>query len=91
MTRRSAAAVAAVSLLALTLGACSTVSAVTDRLPFLGGKEANKTVATEGERVSIIAFDQKVEANEALKGQDFFLPEPTPLAAWPPSKAWCWA
>ncbi len=83
MTRRSAAAAAAVSLLTLALGACSTVSAVTDRIPFMGGDKANKTVATEGERVSIIAFDQKVETNEGLKGQDFFLPEPAPLAAWP--------
>jgi outer membrane protein assembly factor BamB len=78
------AALAAVSVLALSLGGCSAVSKATDFVtsPF-SGPAKNKAVATEGERVSIIAFDEKVEVNEALKGQDFLLPEPAPMAAWP--------
>ena len=84
MIRRSAAvAAAATALVALSLGGCSTISSVTDRIPFLGKSSPNKVVATEGERVSIIAFDQTVEASEGLKGQDFFLPDPQPQAAWP--------
>lgn len=77
------AAVTAASILALSLGGCSMVSKATDFVtsPF-SGPAKNKTVATEGERVSIIAFDEKVEANEALKGQDFLLPEPAPITAW---------
>jgi outer membrane protein assembly factor BamB len=80
MTKRTAA-VAAAALLALALGGCSTVAGLKDKLPSFGGAK-NKTVATAGERVSIIAFDQKVEANESLKGQDFFLPDAAPITSW---------
>jgi outer membrane protein assembly factor BamB len=82
MIQRNVAVAAA--LLALALGGCSTVAKVRTHLPaFALGTPAAKTVATEGERVSIIAFDQTVEANAALKGQDFFLPDATPRTAWP--------
>lgn len=69
-----------VALLAASVAAsgCSTVG----RLNPFKGKE-DKEVAAEGERISITAFDQKVEASESLKGVDFYLPAPEPVAAWP--------
>ncbi|HEY2355919.1 MAG TPA: PQQ-binding-like beta-propeller repeat protein [Phenylobacterium sp.] len=67
-------------LLVAALGAsgCSTI----DRFnPFKGSTP--KEVASEGERISIVAADQKLEAAEALKGVDFALPPPAAMADWP--------
>ncbi|HEY8003673.1 MAG TPA: PQQ-binding-like beta-propeller repeat protein [Phenylobacterium sp.] len=68
-------------LLVAALGAsgCSTVSRIN---PF-HGKGGPKEVATEGERISIVADDQKLEPAAALKGVDFALPPPAPMADWP--------
>ena len=67
-------------LLAAALGAsgCSTIS----RLNPFPGKE-DKENAAEGERISIVAADQKLEAAEALKGVDFALPAAAPVTDWP--------
>ncbi|MDB5499788.1 MAG: enzyme repeat domain protein, partial [Phenylobacterium sp.] len=68
-------------LLVAALGAsgCSTISKLN---PF-GGKGGPKEVATEGERISIVTADQKLEPAEALKGVDFALPPPEAVAEWP--------
>ena len=68
-------------LLVAALGAsgCSTISRMN---PFHGKGEA-KEVATEGERISIVAADQKLEPAEALKGVSFALPPPEAKADWP--------
>lgn len=84
MTARMSLVPLACSLLLLTgLSGCSTVSKLN---PFQGkaghGKSA-KGIKTDDKRISIIAFDPKVSAATALKGQDFYLPPPAPLAAWP--------
>jgi len=72
---------------AMALGGCSTVSAVGDAagklVPSFAKKNKPQEVAGEGQRISIIAFDQRVEAAEALKGADFFLPPALPQAEWP--------
>ncbi|MCF8504321.1 MAG: PQQ-like beta-propeller repeat protein [Caulobacter sp.] len=72
---------------AMALGGCSTVSAVGDAagklVPSFGKKDKPQEVAGDGRRISIIAFDQRVEAAEALKGADFFLPPALPQAEWP--------
>jgi outer membrane protein assembly factor BamB len=71
--------------LAVSVSGCSTVRGVVDRInPFDGDdEEANQAVATQGQRIAIIAFDQKVAAADVLKGQDFFLPPATPIGDWP--------
>jgi outer membrane protein assembly factor BamB len=56
---------------------CSTIGKLN---PF--GKGGKKEVA-EGERISIVAADQKLEPAEALKGADFSLPTPVAVAEWP--------
>jgi len=72
---------------AMALGGCSTVSAVGDAagklVPSFGKKDKPQEVAGDGRRISIIAFDQRVEPADALKGADFFLPPALPQAEWP--------
>jgi outer membrane protein assembly factor BamB len=63
---------------ALGVAGCSTVSRLN---PFHGS--APKEVATEGDRISIVGADQKLEPSEALKGVDFALPAVETVAAWP--------
>ena len=79
MTSKRSLLLAAMLTAAVSVAGCSTVSRVN---PF-HKKEANKTLATQGQRISVIAFDQKVEQAEGLKGADFYLPEPAVQADWP--------
>lgn len=66
---------------AVALAGCSTLSNIGSKIPFAGSK--NKTIASAGERVSVIAFDDKVSVNDTLKGKDFELPAPAPVQDWP--------
>jgi outer membrane protein assembly factor BamB len=78
MTPRQTRLLAALLVAALGVSACSTV----DRLnPFKGSTP--KEIATDGDRISIISSDQKLEPAETLKGVDFALPPAEVLAAWP--------
>ncbi len=58
---------------------CSTVGRIN---PFNKEKDGPKETASEGQRVAVVAFDDKVEAAEGLKGADFFLPDPKPISEW---------
>ena len=78
MTLRSRTGLALLLTAALAASGCSTLS----RLNPFPKKEAPGEVASEGERIAIVAFDQKVEAAEALKGADFFLPDPVQVTQW---------
>ena len=72
-------ALLAVAVVGAGLAGCSTVSKLN---PF--NKDAkNKIHAAEGERIPLIAFNQKLEVADALKGQGFFVPDAQPVAAWP--------
>lgn len=84
MTKRFGG-VAVLAASAIALAGCSTIGAVGDAAGRLNPfrKDEPKEVATDGRRISIIAFDQRVEAAEGLKGVDFYLPAATPLANWP--------
>ena len=81
MNARNALALAVLALIGVSAAGCETVSKVN---PFHKA-ETNKVKAAEGERIPLIAFNQKLEVSEALKGQTFFLPDPQPVAAWPQS------
>jgi outer membrane protein assembly factor BamB len=78
MTSRRTRFLAVLMVAALGVSACSTMSRIN---PFKG-KEAKET-ATEGERISIIPADQRLEVAEALKGVDFALPTPVVVTDWP--------
>ena len=79
MNARTALALAAFALIGVSAAGCETVTKIN---PF-HKYEDNKVKAAEGERIPLIAFNQKIEVSEALKGQSFFLPDPQPVAAWP--------
>jgi outer membrane protein assembly factor BamB len=68
-------------LMVAALGAsgCSTLGKIN---PF-HGKGAPQETASEGERISIVPADQKLEVAESLKGVDFALPAPVAVADWP--------
>lgn len=63
----------------LVLAGCGTLSRLN---PFGGREDGPQATASEGERISIIAFDQRVQASEALQGADFQLPAAQPVAEW---------
>ena len=69
-----------VLVLSAGLCACGTLRNV---LPFGRGDDGPETTAAEGERISVIAFDQTVAPAEALKGATFTLPPPAPVPQWP--------
>ena len=78
MKLRSALALLAVVALGVSASGCATVSKVN---PF--HHEGAKLKASQGERIPVVAFNQKLEVSDALKGQEFFLPDPQPVAGWP--------
>ncbi|WP_420897388.1 PQQ-binding-like beta-propeller repeat protein [Brevundimonas fluminis] len=70
-----------VAALALVVAGCGTVQRV---LPFsLGRGPQAEDVASAGERIPVIEFDQALAPSAALAGRDFFLPGPQAVAAWP--------
>lgn len=72
--------VALLSGLAVTAASCSTVR---ESLPFgLGGPTGPQAVATEGQRVSVLEFEQALVPSAALSGRDFFIPGPQAAIAW---------
>ncbi len=70
-----------VSVAALALGACSTLSKVGSLSPF-HGKQAAKQAA-KGNRIPVVALNDQLHVADALKGQDFLLPPPALQAEWP--------
>ncbi len=79
MTSRSFLALLAVAVLGASVAGCGTISKIN---PF-DKKSANKIRASQGERIPLIALNQKLEVSDALKGQTFFLPDPQPVPSWP--------
>ena len=77
MRSRLALAAAAVALIGTGLAGCSTISNLVNKQD-----KGNKITASEGERIPLIALNQKLEVSDALKGQSFFIPDPQPVAAW---------
>ncbi|MFN3559121.1 MAG: PQQ-binding-like beta-propeller repeat protein [Brevundimonas sp.] len=66
--------------LAMTVASCGTVRRA---LPFgLGGRDAPAATATEGQRISVLEFEQQLAPSAALSGRDFFLPGPQAATAW---------
>lgn len=66
--------------LAMTVASCGTVR---QALPFgLGGSDAPTATATEGQRISVLEFEQQLAPSAALSGRDFFIPGPQAATAW---------
>ena len=79
MKTRAALAIMAAALLGTGLAGCETVSKLN---PLHKSDKGNQIKASEGERIPLIAFNQKLEVSDALKGQSFFIPDPQPVTAW---------
>ncbi|WP_298702107.1 PQQ-like beta-propeller repeat protein [uncultured Brevundimonas sp.] len=72
--------VALLSGLAVTLASCSTVQGM---LPFgLGRDNSPQATATDGQRISVLEFEQALVPSAALSGRDFFIPGPQAAIAW---------
>ncbi len=77
-TRRALSVIAAIVLVAAGLGACSTISNPFDRTD-----APKRSKASPGERISLLELNDQLKVSDSLKGQDFFLPPPQPMADWP--------
>ena len=86
MKFKTVATLIAIAAVGSAAGGCATINKLK------GGNAKNKTIASQGERIPLIAANQKLEVSDALKGQSFYLPEPQPVAAWPqpsgPADGW---
>jgi outer membrane protein assembly factor BamB len=72
--------VALLSGIAVALAGCSTVRGV---LPFgLGQDKEPQATASEGQRISVLEFEQALVPSAALSGRDFFIPGPQAAIAW---------
>jgi outer membrane protein assembly factor BamB len=80
MTSRRTSLLALVMIAALGASGCATISRLN---PFDRGDDAPQETAGEGERISIIPADQRLEVAEGLKGIDFALPPAAAVAEWP--------
>jgi len=81
-------AITAALLIGASLGGCSTL----DKLNPFDNNKANKVVASQGQRIPLVAFNQKVEVAEALKGQEILVPPMQLVDSWPqpggPEQGW---
>jgi len=76
MIRRSLALAASLLAIGAVVSGCGHINN-----PFGKGKDTKYT--GKGERISVIAFDEKLSSSETLKGVDFYLPDAQPVASWP--------
>lgn len=77
--RQSLVLLAALSL-AVGVAGCNTVNKVN---PFHKSSSKNKVLASKGERIPLLAYNQTLEVSDALHGQEFYLPDAAPVEAWP--------
>ena len=71
---------------AVLVAACAAVTACStarNLWPFGREDAGPAAVASQGERISILALDNTLAPAEGLAGADFFIPEPQAVTAWP--------
>lgn len=67
--------------LAASLASCASARRI---LPFgLGDDNTPQATASDGERISILSFEQQLAPSAGLAGRDFFLPGPVAANSWP--------
>ncbi|WP_296815649.1 PQQ-like beta-propeller repeat protein [Brevundimonas sp.] len=75
--------IAATLGLSLAVAGCSTVSNTARNLwPFGGDGNERQAVASEGDRVSILTFEETVTPSTALAGRTFTIPTPQAVTSW---------
>ncbi len=83
MTPSRKSLLAALMIAGLAVSGCSTVGGAVSKINPFKGKDAAQETATDGERISIVTADQKLEPADALKGVDFALPPVEAVKDWP--------
>ncbi len=78
---KSGAAVRALTIAAAVAVGLSGCSAISKLSSF--GKSTNKSIASQGERIPVLPESDQLQPAAALKGQDFLIPSPQPIASWP--------
>jgi outer membrane protein assembly factor BamB len=73
--RRHASVIAAIAVASLTVAGCKTIHS-----PFHSAAPRPKD---ESNRISLLELNDQLKVSDSLKGQDFFLPSPSPQADWP--------
>ena len=68
--------------LALMLSACGGLPNPVDIIPFVGGDEEDEN-KLEGDRISVLSLDQRLEVDPALMDIDVALPPPYTNDSWP--------
>ena len=63
--------------MAAVLSGCNTIN------HFRNKDDGPVAVASQGQRISIVAFEQKLEPSKSLKGVGYYLPPVQPVADWP--------
>lgn len=74
------ASLLALGVACVMMSACSSVPLL-NRLSG-GGDNDDGAVASQGQRLSIVAFEQKVEPAKSLKGVGYYIPPVQPVANW---------
>ncbi|HKT54686.1 MAG TPA: PQQ-binding-like beta-propeller repeat protein [Caulobacteraceae bacterium] len=69
--------------LAAAVAACAHGHSILPHISGFGGGKAKPKYTGSGERISLLAPGDVLTVSDALKGQDFALPDPQPIAAWP--------
>ncbi len=64
---------------ALSLTSCAKIASLN---PMKKHDAEDSAVASQGQRISIVAFDQKLEPSKSLKGLGYYIPAPAPVADW---------
>lgn len=68
--------------LAATVASCGTIRNIIPAS--LGGsRDPAQATASEGQRISVLEFEQQLTPSAALSGRDFFLPGPVAAVSWP--------
>jgi outer membrane protein assembly factor BamB len=73
-----------VLMAAAALGACSTIDKVNSVSPFHARHHDIKDRAdARANRIPVVTLSDQLKVSDALKGQDFFIPQPAPMTSWP--------
>jgi outer membrane protein assembly factor BamB len=82
MTTRRTLSVALMATVALS--ACSTINKAGSVSPFHGRHhDTTSREDSKANRIPVVSLSEQLKVSDALKGQDFFIPEPAPMTSWP--------
>jgi outer membrane protein assembly factor BamB len=78
--KRMGASMLALTAVAVALSGCATAGKLN---PFKDRNSNQGAVASQGQRISIVAFEQKLQPSKSLKGLGYYLPPVATVPNWP--------